>query len=624
MGKGVIISGGEAGRYVVQLDYDDARKALVLSRLNAKIDFYQDQLAIETDSHRQGRLKLWIAAAQKRRDFLSMASVCPTDSNITAWCADLTEDLSGDVGTIEIESETEQVLIRPGYEGNAVYSALRDGQMQPLLAQEPAASLLNWMFHDARQKWKPRHRVATIVSVDHDTDTCSLTIDAADGAMTGADVNIMASFTSVPIDYMSCNSAPFEAGDRVVVEFTDNDWAQPVVIGFESNPKGCDHDYVIVTVKARPWDVATNTVYTPVDWCIVWDVGMGCMAGEIEASATHGDFLTFPCKYSDLAYWLSITETRALSTSITWTEFDDMDFATPWEANPGEASYPPGGAGVMCSPMLYDEWVLQDFFYKKWVQDKWRWTSQTNVSGNVCSQRALMAGGRYRYPRSDGKICPGTEVAPMFWMEMNSPLGDFEDFVYDCQLYKWEYWAITTPPDSNLNWYLVPYPLYAHPWWAEDRPTLIPLAAYSGNSHVQIYIHFDRIFRQETNGGGPTPGDPWTTDDRQATKIQIHAAASYHPDPDKTGAINVSPFALSRNASFEDALLDLLETQLKAEDATHGEDWSYWALDEDHSPAWPGPGTTSFFDAACSETYQAPVLYSLSFEMEFREYPEPE
>jgi len=38
---------------------------------------------------------------------------------------------------------------------------------------------------------------------------------------------------------LDCNSGPFEDGDRVVVQFVNQDWEQPKVIGFESNPKPC-------------------------------------------------------------------------------------------------------------------------------------------------------------------------------------------------------------------------------------------------------------------------------------------------------------------------------------------------------------------------------------------------
>jgi hypothetical protein len=624
MGKGQIISGGDAGLYSITIDYDDERKAAALARINSQIDFYEDQIETLTDANAIARRRLWVAALRKRRDFLLNPSICPTDETVSAWCADLTEDLSGTVGTIEINSVTGKVLIRPGYEDGAAWSVLRDGQMQAMLAQEPAAALLNYMFHDGRQKWKPRHRVGTLTSVDHETDLCAVSLDSAAGQMTGSDINLTSSLSSVPIDYMSCNSAPFEAGDRVVVEFTDNEWTSPVVIGFESNPKSCDHDFVIITANPRPWDPDTPEVFTPDQWSIVWDVGMNAMAAEIPASATPGDFLTFPCPTDDLAYWASITEERANSASLTWNIVDDIgeDWSDPWKINPGVEYYQEDSEGVVCSPAMYDEWELSDFNYNTYRQDKYIWDSATNVASGTCSQRTHWVAWRDYGDYVDGKIYPGTPVQPMGWMQMNSPLGAFETFLHNCQLYKTEYYNIFYPPTSYMNFYRVPYPYYKNEWWSDGYPTLSPHAVYSKNSHVQIHAHYDRIERVETIGGGPTLGDPWVYETIKMSKLQIHAAASYHPNAEGEGGINANPLSLPRNNDFEDAILDLMKTQLQAEDATHGEDWSLWQLDGDLNPEWPGPGDSSFFDSAATETWQIPLLYSLSFDIQFRQTPE--
>ena len=49
------------------------------------------------------------------------------------------------------------------------------------------------------------------------------------------------SILTVPIEYMNCNANAFIPGDQVVVEFTDQDFEQPKVIGFASNPADCAH-----------------------------------------------------------------------------------------------------------------------------------------------------------------------------------------------------------------------------------------------------------------------------------------------------------------------------------------------------------------------------------------------
>ena len=237
MGKGQIISGGTDGEYSLRLDYDTSRIDTLVARIDARIALYEAQIDALLDENAIARRKLWIAGLQKRRGILQDA---PEDRVVGAWCADLSEELSGDVGTIEIASQTNKVVIRPGYGGNAVHDAARDGQMQAMVGQETAAAMLNWMMHDARQKWKPRHRIGTITAIDTETDTCSLTLDAAEGAMTGEDVNRETALAGVAVDYMTCNARAFSVDDRVVVEFRDNDWSDPVVIGFESNPQACD------------------------------------------------------------------------------------------------------------------------------------------------------------------------------------------------------------------------------------------------------------------------------------------------------------------------------------------------------------------------------------------------
>lgn len=44
---------------------------------------------------------------------------------------------------------------------------------------------------------------------------------------------------SVTIDYMDCNAGAFADGDRVLVQFENQNWDEPLVIGFESEPVEC-------------------------------------------------------------------------------------------------------------------------------------------------------------------------------------------------------------------------------------------------------------------------------------------------------------------------------------------------------------------------------------------------
>ena len=105
-------------------------------------------IAEEIDLDELGRARLQLAALEQEKELYESL---PEDPEIEAWCADLTEDLSGTVGTIEIggQLETGKVLIRPGYDGRADFDAGRDGQLMHIMAMSPCAGNLQF-YPDAR------------------------------------------------------------------------------------------------------------------------------------------------------------------------------------------------------------------------------------------------------------------------------------------------------------------------------------------------------------------------------------------------------------------------------------------------------------------------------------------
>jgi hypothetical protein len=52
-------------------------------------------------------------------------------------------------------------------------------------------------------------------------------------------VNQASTLTGIAVEYMSCNAEAFEVGDRVVVQFSGQNWASQKVIGFVDNPRPC-------------------------------------------------------------------------------------------------------------------------------------------------------------------------------------------------------------------------------------------------------------------------------------------------------------------------------------------------------------------------------------------------
>jgi predicted transglutaminase-like cysteine proteinase len=62
----------------------------------------------------------------------------------------------------------------------------------------------------------------------------------------------------VPIEYMNCNSAAFVSGDRVVVQFIDQKWETPKVIGFVENPEACGGTFYILCYFTNCWQPKVN------------------------------------------------------------------------------------------------------------------------------------------------------------------------------------------------------------------------------------------------------------------------------------------------------------------------------------------------------------------------------
>ena len=248
MGKGTIVNHIADGQYNVTVNYNRVDLTAAIAVLEARETLLIDAIAAETDDLKKELLRLQLVSVQKRIEYLEDTDHVPADDTITAWCADLTTDLTGGVGLIEIGREQANgVNIQPGFEGNAVFDADRDGQLTPLMAQDPAATFYNLAMLPGTQKWKPTYLYGEITTIDYDLDTCSVTLDAVTSSQQGLNINQAYAIDGVPIDYMTCNSRAFEVGDRVLVQFEGYSWDAPKVIGFESEPKPCDCFW-------EPWD----------------------------------------------------------------------------------------------------------------------------------------------------------------------------------------------------------------------------------------------------------------------------------------------------------------------------------------------------------------------------------
>jgi hypothetical protein len=287
MGKGQILSGGANGLYTVRLDYGEAERTAELVRIAAQlIDLNNKSLAVGSQittvdgeiataqsavstaisnyeaaiianqplgpfekaivdaqaalaaavtkkaplANEKARLDGQIKNTQGRQSLLENL---PTQQTKSVWCVDLTEDGSGEVGTIEVPGEPKTTLLVPG----AVAPTPADGNVvaRELLRYDQlfvnAALLPGW------QKFKPTYRTGTITNING--DVCTVNLDLAESSAKELPINQTTFLNNVPIQYLDCNGTAFEDGDKVIVKFEGQNWATPKVIGFVDNPKAC-------------------------------------------------------------------------------------------------------------------------------------------------------------------------------------------------------------------------------------------------------------------------------------------------------------------------------------------------------------------------------------------------
>jgi len=215
---------------------------------------------------------LYITGLEKRREMLL---ALPEDPVVGAWCVDLTDDLSGEVGTIEPYGEYDynRTLIRPGYDCRHIWEAGRDGQLQFVKGMTPAQAYYNLAMLPGWQCWMPVYRIGEITAINRDENTCSLTVETARSSQQQIVVSGWPSLENVTIEYMSCNHAAFAVGDRVVIEYRNRSAGgeeTPVVIGFESEPKPCEWEgwNGPDLDSAHPWVKYVDPVPSNYPWTI--------------------------------------------------------------------------------------------------------------------------------------------------------------------------------------------------------------------------------------------------------------------------------------------------------------------------------------------------------------------
>ena len=157
----------------------------------------------------------------------------------SAWCADLVENASGEVATIEIPGEPQKLLVAPQHASGAGEPV--GGTLMPREWMTGPQAFFNAAILPGWQRWKPTYRVGVIQGLDYDNDTCSVRIEGALSTAQDLYINSLehAMIEDVPVQYMDCNSSAFEDGDRVVVRLSGMSWGSALVVGFASSPKDC-------------------------------------------------------------------------------------------------------------------------------------------------------------------------------------------------------------------------------------------------------------------------------------------------------------------------------------------------------------------------------------------------
>lgn len=358
MGYARIVSGGDDGRYVIEIDQGlatktaalsalslilaqldvnlatqqaivdeaDAREAIARQQLDDAVDQYAAALqAGEATAEDATLVSFYVNRLRKieiehlpARRALALFKLDRTTtlgriaywnqfqpvSQRPAWCADLTESIAPDsiVATCEIPGDTNLVLVAPS--GRAWSPA--DGYIQGREVCSPAQSFFNAAIFPGWQKFKPTYRWGTATAIDYEADTMDVDLEPATSSAQGLSVNQSSSLSAVQVQYMTCNAAAFEVGDRVIVQFVGQAWDEPRVIGFVDNPKPCE-----------PWPDVLLDVYPLQSTVVTPSPGTrGWIASIVDSS--------FGCGPEHSGFQATESEIRSHQTRIENARFEDL------------------------------------------------------------------------------------------------------------------------------------------------------------------------------------------------------------------------------------------------------------------------------------------------------------
>lgn len=141
---------------------------------------------------------------------------------------------------LRLNSELEQIKVALASADKILLPQVNDKtrRFQPTQSSSPEAVFFNKSLLPGFQKWKPTFRLGVIKAMQAN-DLCTVELVEARSSQQNLNINRQKILENVRIKYGSCNSAAFNVGDRVVVEFSEREQDRPTVIGFEDNPRPC-------------------------------------------------------------------------------------------------------------------------------------------------------------------------------------------------------------------------------------------------------------------------------------------------------------------------------------------------------------------------------------------------
>lgn len=237
----------------------------------AKKDVDKQDMVLAGLRQERRRLEFEVARRETRIRFLQTS--IPEDYETDAWCADYSEDLTGDVGIIEpgrVAPDRLPTIMPGGPAGDqAAHQVARDGKLQPVNAGTAANAFYNYAMLPGAARWRPRYRSGTIDAING--ESCTVTLDGLLLTHQRLPAGPTETLHDVPIEYMDCNESAFEVGDHVIVAFEDQTPERPKVIGFVDNPRPCAGHRIsltprtnsqsswpsLVEVKSGAWSLAT-------------------------------------------------------------------------------------------------------------------------------------------------------------------------------------------------------------------------------------------------------------------------------------------------------------------------------------------------------------------------------